>query len=156
MDLETTDLTDPALLIEREWGDAINQWFERRPERLAELLRNADGPIPEGAREFLADLVAGKVSRGKGGRPPERDGWVERSILAEVFREWEKAEGIPRPTRAEAPKDVAYRLVAERRGETVKAIMGIVERHAKLGLTQDRWESWGRPDWSRKITTEPT
>ena len=151
MDVRATDTDDPAVLLERKWFGAINEWLERRPERLTELLRDAAGPIPDGARAFLADLAAGKVSRGRGGRPPERDGWVERSILAEVFREWETAEGTPRPTRSEAPKDAAYRLVAKRRGITTEAVRGIIERLGKAGLTRDRWESWGRP-WS---TTKP-
>jgi hypothetical protein len=148
MELKTTDLTDPALLIEREWGYAIEEWLKRRPERLAELLRNTDGQIPEFAREFLADLVAGKVSRGKGGRPNGRDPWVELAIMAEVFREWETAEGSPH-LQGESPRAAACALVASRRGITEDAVRGIVDRRRKHKFTLDNWKSWGRPDWRR-------
>jgi hypothetical protein len=148
MELKTTDLTDPALLIEREWGYAIEEWRNRRPERLVELLRNADGPIPKFAWEFLADLAAGKVRRYLG-RPNDRDGWVERSILTEVFREWETAEGAPRKKGA-SPRAAACALVASRRGITEDAVRGIVERLRKYRYTLDNWKSWGRPDLGRR------
>jgi hypothetical protein len=123
--------------------------MEHRPELLTEMLRAAAGPIPDYIRPFLADLAAGKVSRGKGGRPSERDGWVERSILAEVFREWETAKGAPRPKKAASPKETACAIVAARREITEGAVRGIVNRLRKFGYTLDAWKSWGRPNWKR-------
>ena len=140
---------------EYQWGAAINRWFERDPSALSALIRNSSLHIPDYAREFLADLADGKVSRGKGGRPVERHGWVERSIVAEVFREWDAAEALApgvHGAHRDSPKDAACKAVAERRGNdpTEDAVRGLVDKLRKVGFTREGWRTWGRPDFKNR------
>ncbi|MBV5331572.1 hypothetical protein JZU69_04125 [bacterium] len=127
------------------WGAAIFQWFERDPDPLEALLRDEGRAIPDFVREFLADLASGTLKRGKGGRPVERDAWKKREIAAEVFAEWERLE-----TKGESlkPKQMAFEVVAVRRGATPDAIRGVVDR-LMPDITFDAWKKWGRPNWKQ-------
>ena len=136
---ESKDTNDPSLILERRWGGAITEWMERDGTALAALTRDASKPIPPFVREFLADLAARTVTRGKGGRPVERHGWVERAIVAEVFSEWDATS-----------KELACATVAELRGLEPDAVRGVVDRLRKLGITRERWHAWGRPDWRNR------
>ena len=136
---ESKDTNDPSLILERRWGGAITEWMERDGTALAALVRDASQPTPDFAREFLADLVAGTVTRGKGGRPVVRHGRVERSIVAAVFSEWDATS-----------KELACEKVAEGRRITPDAVRGVVDRLRKLGITRERWHKWGRPDWGNR------
>lgn len=130
------NMDDPDYLAERQWGAAISRWFEHEPSALAALIRASDSLIPDFAREFLADLAEGKVSRGKGGRPGKRYDQIERSIVAEVFAKWEHI--------AQA---AAFDQVADCRGITPDAVRGLVDKFRRQGWTRERWISWGRPDF---------
>jgi hypothetical protein len=110
------------------------------------LILDKDRKIPALAREFIAGVIAGHINKGKGGRPVERDGWVERSIVAEVFAEWELAEQKPR-LQGESPQNEAYEIVATRRNESAGAIRGVCQRLNKIGITREQWITWGRPNW---------
>ena len=140
---------DGAHYAELRWDSAVAAWFERDGSELAALLRDSGESISPGARAFLADLVSGQVSRGKGGRPGERHGWIERAIVAEVFAEWDKAKALPANVRGEAPKHHACATVADRRAMSEDAVRGLVDKFRKLGITQERWAAWGRPDWKK-------
>ena len=132
------------------WDAAIAKWFERDSAALRLLILDASLSPPDFAREFLADIVEGKVSRGKGGRPSERDGWVERAIVAEVFAEWDAAEALTRCDRSDTPKDCALALVANRRNISTDAVRGLVDKLKKCGITREKWRTWGRPDWKHR------
>ena len=133
MDVRDTNST------EHEWGAAIEQWFGGNSDALSALVRDTDTAIPDYAREFLADLSAGNVSRGKGGRPEDRDGWLERKIVAEVFRVWETQ-----------PKDAACESVADRHNISAGAVRGLVDKLRKAGFTREAWRTWGRPDFKNR------
>lgn len=120
------------------WGRGIADWFDGQTSALETLVKNPEIEIPDFAREFLSDLVSGNVDKGKGGRPPERDGWVERSIVCEVFAEWEKAS-----------KSEACATVAERRGMADGAVRGLVDKYQQGGITKAKWIAWGRPKMGR-------
>ena len=130
---------------ERQWMGAVGEWFDGDPTALAGMILKLR-EIPDDVRQFLADLASGKVSRGKGGRPEERSGRVERSIVAAVFGEWDRRKSLSLPS----PKDEAIASVAGLRGEPEGAIRGIVNRAHARGITFERWKAWGRPGW--KIT----
>ena len=127
------------------WGAAIFQWMEGDPTPLEALLREETRPLPSFAREFLGDLVSGKLMPSKGGRPVERDAWKKREIAAEVFAEWEKLEARGEKLK---PKQMAFEVVANRRGATPDAIRGMVDR-LRPGITFEAWKTWGRPLWRR-------
>lgn len=129
------------------WGVAIFQWKERDPTPLVALLRDETMPMPNFARDFLGDLASGTFRKSKGGRPVERDAWKKREIAAEVFTEWEKLEAQGEKLK---PKQMAFEVVADRRGATPDAIRGIVDR-LRPGITFETWKKWGRPHW-RHIT----
>ena len=118
---------------------AINAWFDGQGGMLAAAIRDTSLPLIDDARAFLSDLADGKISKGKGGRPVERHGWVERSIVAEVFTHWEHSS-----------KEAACAAVAARRGASDGEIRGVVDKLRKLGFTRDRWKTWGRPDFKNK------
>lgn len=158
------NMADPDYLAERQWGAAISRWFEHDHDgsAVAALVMDNSVPIPGFAREFLSDLATGKVSRGKGGRPPGRSGRIERSIVYDVFVEWEKVLQQPKlksdGKRESEPKMRAIREVAERgRGKKkifdsepiVERIKGVMEKLRKQGITLKRWQAWGRPNWKK-------
>lgn len=153
---ELRDNEDAETISEIQWSAAIAEWIEHDPARLFALILDG-GEIPAFAREFLAALARGEKLRGKGGRPAERDGWVERAIAAEVFSEWDRLEAQASSARG-SPQDEAYALVAARRGITAGAIRGVVQklqdlgipRGQGLGITRDNWRKWGRPHWRNK------
>lgn len=128
------------------WGWAIYQWMqggkERDPAPLAVLLRDVARPIPDFAREFLADLASSTLKRG--GRPVEYSGRVERVIASEVFAERKRLESTG--SKAD-PKQAACEAVAKRRNAKPDAIRRLVER---LGpsMTYEVWKSIGHPNWS--------
>jgi hypothetical protein len=127
------------------WGAAIFQWFERDPAPLEALLREEVRPIPDFAREFLADLASGRLKRGKGGRPDERFEWNKRAIAAEVFAVRERLEAEQANLK---PTQAAFEIIAEKRDETPDAIRKVVER-LRPGITYEDWKKWGRPNWRR-------
>lgn len=129
----------PNLILERRWGGAISDWITGDGTALAVLTRNTANPIPDFAREFLADLAAGTVTHGKGGRPVERHGWVERAMVAEVFSEWDATS-----------KESACAAVADRREISPDAVRAVVDKLRKQGITRKRWHAWGRPDWKNR------
>lgn len=130
---------DAGYWMDRRWGASYGQWLDGDTSAMEALLRDPAQEIPAWVRDFLADLAAGMVSRGKGGRPAERDGWVERAIVAEVFAEWDKAA-----------KDEACATVADRRGVNADVIRGVVDKLRRKGITRDKWIAWGRPDWRNR------
>lgn len=138
-EIEAYDDSNEDYRAEQRWMTAYGQWLDRDADALEALLRDDAQKIPAWMRDFLADLAAGKVSRGKGGRPAERDGWVERAIVAEVFAEWDKAA-----------KDEACATVADRRGVNADVIRGVVDKLQRIGITRDKWIAWGQPDWRNR------
>jgi hypothetical protein len=98
----------------RRWMIAMSQWLDGNTAPLVSaLLDPSMHSKGDDVREFLADLVANKVSRGKGGRPAERHGWIERALVAEVFKEWDQQCDIPSTERTGSPKDLACEIVAK-------------------------------------------
>lgn len=135
----------------RQWGAAIYRWLDGDRTALRPLIFDNSVVQPDFARHFLADLAEGKVNRGKGGRPAERYGGLERAIVAEVFSEWGKAAALPISQRgASTPKDLAIEAVAERRKDSADAIRGVVDKLQKLGITRQAWQSWGSPEWKSR------
>ena len=141
---EMYDWDDAERLVDVRWSAAVSAWYEEGDGMLlAEAVRDQSLPQPEHVRELFAQLALGKAKRGKGGRPPERHPWLQRSMIAEVFAEWDAAE-----TNGEAnPKDAACEIVAGRRGVTGDTIRGAVDRLRGAGITRERWQAWGRPSW---------
>lgn len=146
--MEAEDM-DAAYWEERRWGHAIGTWLDGDRSALADLLRNESLLVPLTAREFLADLAAGTLKKGKGGRPAERDGWVERAIVAELFEEWDAAEAVSTSSRM-SPKDEAMSIVAERRKITADAVRALADKFKSYGITRDAWRAWGRPKWTNR------
>lgn len=134
--MDPRDINDPERVLERRWGRAINYWLEEAyPDPLEALLRAADGEIPDFAREFLADLVAGKVKKGKGGRPQEYPPSVQRAIAYEYFAALETLS----PSRARVE-------VAGRRGNmSASTVRNIVARIEADGITREVWIRMARP-----------
>lgn len=120
--------------IEKRWGLAIHHWFEGQPDDLEALIAGSDRSLPPMAREFLADLVAGKVTKGKGGRPSERSFQQERAILEDIFTALDR--GL---TTSAAFADVAPRYAA-----TEDAIRGVYQKLRK-DITYEWWSGRGRP-----------
>jgi hypothetical protein len=121
-----------------QWGRAITAWFDRQHGDLVDLIKDPTQEIPDFAREFLADLVDGKVEHGRGGRPPKRFARDEREIVAECFKEWESTT-----------KDDACAIVAERHELPDEAVRGLMDKFRKYGITKEAWIKWGRPAWPR-------
>jgi hypothetical protein len=64
----TTDApAQPKLLDlrDQQWTRAIAQWKHGNPSRLEAKMRSGE-PVPDGARPFLADVVAGKAKKIRG------------------------------------------------------------------------------------------
>lgn len=152
--MEARDINDPALVRDRRWGGAINRWMQSGPDRsiteLEALLRDPEGEIPDFARDFLADLVAGKVEPNVGGRPAERTEEHKRMIAYEVYAEQARYKAMPKRDRDGRPRNLAIEQVAERRGITDGAVRGIVEEMTRAGLTFDTWERYIRRTGNRE------
>lgn len=152
--MEARDINDPALVRDRRWGGAINRWMQSGPDRstaeLETLLRDSDGEIPDFAREFLADLVAGKVEPNVGGRPAERSEEHKRTIAFEVYAEQARYKAMPKEARDGRPRALAIEQVAARRGITDGAVRGIVEEMTRAGLTFDIWDRYIRRTGNRE------
>lgn len=50
---------------DRQWTNAIDRWKSGDASRLEAKMRGAE-PVPEAARAFLADLIAGKAKKKRG------------------------------------------------------------------------------------------
>lgn len=131
----------------KRWGSAIFQWMQTGKERdrapLAVLLRDFARPIPDFAREFLADLASDTLPR-RDGRPVEYSGRVARSIASAVFAERERLESIGPNS---DPKQAACEVIATRLDMKPDAIRRLVERLSP-SITYEVWKSIGRPNWS--------
>lgn len=142
--METRDFYDPAVWYERRWHAAINRWMESAPDRsvaeLEELLRDSNNEIPDFAREFLADLVAGKVEPNTGGRPGERSATHKRAIAYEVYAEQARYKAMPRSERDGRPRVLAVERVAALRGISDGAVRRIVADISDAGVTYEFWE----------------
>lgn len=149
-DFEAEDADSPERQRDLRWWCALEDWRNHNAGPLAAALRDQSLPLTSDIREFLADLVEGKVNRGKGGRPNAYLGWVERSIVAEVFREWDAFEKMPKNKRLETPKQRACEAVAGRRGGTADTVRALVDKLRAVGITREAWRKWGRPDWKNK------
>lgn len=133
--MEPRDTNDPTLVRDRRWSGAIKDWLDAYPQTLEALLRESEREIPDFAREFLADLVAGKVKKGKGGRPQEYPPFVQRAIAYEYFAALETLS----PSRARVE-------VAGRRGDmSVSTVRNIVARIEADGITREVWIRMGCP-----------
>lgn len=130
-----TDSDDPDRQNRIKWGCAIQNWQEGYKLLLRPLLADTSIPIPDFAREFLADLAEESVIKDDG-RPTERSGELERKIVADVFRAWDGST-----------KERACFYVADRHALTPDAVRGLLERFIRLGITRKAWISWGRPNW---------
>ncbi len=144
--METRDYYDPAVWYERRWHAAIHRWMESAPDRsvaeLEELLRDSNNEIPDFAREFLADLVAGKVEPNTGGRPEERSETHKRAIAYEVYAEQARYKVMPRSERDGQPRVLAVERVAALRGISDGAVRRIVADISDAGVTYEFWEKY--------------
>lgn len=129
----------------KRWGFAIYQWEQvgkgHDPAPLEALLRDTEISVPDFAREFLAEMASNKL--GRGGRPKEYSGKVERSIASQVFAERERLEALGPNS---DPKLAACEVIAERLGKTPDSVRRMIERLAP-DLTYELWKSIGRPNW---------
>lgn len=129
------DIDDPERVNQIKWIHAISLWQDGYKSLLRPLLIDSSIPIPNDAREFLADLAEGNVVKDNG-RPTDRPGWYEREIVAAAFRAWGRGT-----------KEKACHEVAEGYDLKYEAVRGILDRFAKSGITKKAWISWGRPNW---------
>jgi hypothetical protein len=144
-----TKADDPDYL----WMEAVSQMMDGNAAPMAAALLDPTlATVSEDARQLLADLVQGKPIR-KGGRPTERTGRVERSILHDVFTKWAAQEGIPLNERRSnhQPKIVACEAAAASRGmKDAGAINRILEDARKRGLSFEWWKKNGCPDFTKQ------
>lgn len=134
MQTKAESLGDPDDEATKRWGLAIHHWFDGEPDDLVSLIADANGTLPPMAREFLADLVAGKVKKGKGGRPSERHPKQERAILEDIYMAMDR--GLARGK--------AFADVAPRYAVTEDAVRGVFEKLRK-DITYEWWVGRGRP-----------
>lgn len=146
-EFESEDMDSPEWQRDLRWWGALRDWRNHDAGPLAAALRDQSLPLTSDIREFLADLVEGKVNHGKGGRPTQYLVWVERSIVSDVFREWDAFEKMPKNKRLETPKALACDAVAKRRGVTADTVRALVDKLRAVGITREAWHGWGRPDW---------
>jgi hypothetical protein len=131
---DSTDYDDPAIVNLRLWGAAISDWHEAHPESIEAILRDTNAPIPDFARRFLADVVAGKTNKGAGGRPTKFPLRTEKSIVYEYFALSERMSN-----------EKARGMVSDRRNMSDKTLEKILARMAEKGITLEKWISMGRP-----------
>lgn len=147
--MKVYDLDDPKIITEKKWTHAISQWLkpgeEQCPDYLATLIKELD--IPADAREFLTDMVMGKVNKGKGGSPQRYSQAFQRQITAEVYEIWDTKKKEPRWTKKGSPKDIAMWVVAERHDLNEDKVRGIVNRVGEF-ITPKLWEKMGRPTFN--------
>ena len=99
------------------------------------------------AREFLTDMVMGKVNKGKGGSPQRYSQAFQRQITAEVYEIWDTKKKEPRWTKKGSPKDIAMWVVAERHDMNEDKVRGIVNRIGEF-ITPKLWKKMGRPTFN--------
>lgn len=133
---------------ELRWTAAISRWLDGEPAELVAAIHDRELAMSSEARAFFADLATGQVKK-PSGRPTEYEGWVERSIVAEVFTEWERLLAQPRVGRGGTPQDLAFAAVGEKRKTRSDAIRGVVKRLRRQGITLEFWQRIGRPNWKR-------
>lgn len=133
-----TNLDDPERLHAIRWATAIQQWQRGDAEPLRALV--AELPAPDFVREFLGDLVAGRVERPKG-RPAERSGGEEFALVIEVHAAWDATATGPKSRGDAGPRDRAIAEVATHRGLSPEALRGIVQRHCAEGFTRTLWRA---------------
>lgn len=138
---EATDTNDPQVAVERRWGNAIAQWQLGKPEPLCDLF--AAMPVPEFAREFLADMARGQVARpmGRRQRLPAAE---EREVFFEVMRELDRMEDQGARRSALRPHDRAVAAVAKSRGWSPDRVRGVVDKARNQGLHRTIWQRWLR------------
>jgi len=132
MDANAYDLNYDA--EEYLWGAAINDWLAGRPAALEAIIREKVS-APDFALDFLGDLVSGRISKGKGGRPAKRTPGEKRIMAADFYAARESA----------GADDVAYERVSELHGVEAGAVRRVVADAKKNGFTLDAWIRWGRP-----------
>lgn len=127
--------------VELAWMRVFKAWSDGSKAEMAEWIRGLESPLPEDAREFLADLILGKVTS-RPGRRSMRTPAAERQIVAMVYVARERAEVMGRNSR---PADVALEEVAVKLNKSVGTVRGIVEKHVAVGIEFEAWKKWGRP-----------
>lgn len=133
----TTDDTEAFF----PWVNAYSQWLKGNCEPMAAWLTDPQSVITEDARQFLADLVRGKIKRPRG-RRAARQPREERAIVAEVFTARERHARNKGPT---GPHDRAISEVALARKMNAGVVLAIVGRLNNVGVTFEAWKRWGRP-----------
>lgn len=131
------------------WADAISRWLSGDTGPFSAAISEASLELTSDAREFIAALAEGRIKRERAGRPTEYEPWVERSIVAAVFAEHERALGEPR-IRGGSPQDRAFERVAKSRSTTPGAVRGLVSKLRAKGWTLELWQQWGRPDFKTR------
>lgn len=131
---QAIDLTDPELVAFLRWSGVYAAWTDGDPAPMGEWLRDSSTVLTQDGREFLAALAEGNVKR-RAGRRGDRDGWVERAIVLDVFKLRDSGS-----TQADA-----IATAAARRGMKEDAVRGVVEKLRALGITLDNWRRWGCP-----------
>lgn len=130
-------MNDDEWQASKLWGSAITRWQEGEAEPLRALLLAHD-PLPDFAREFLADLVAGKAKRRRGA-PPKYTGIQERALFTEAMQRWDELEGADKTSGNTGPRDAAISYVADRHDMKHDALRGILNRLHAVGMTRDMW-----------------
>lgn len=143
------DYDDPELVADRRWSGAIRDWLAGKPEGLCAAILDAHLLISNDARQFLADLAAGKVQRSNG-RPLARTPAEERELTGLVYAEWEAQKKLARRgVRGQPAKRTAIELVAAQRRISYDQLRGIVDKVSAAGLTRSFWKLRGPQTFTR-------
>ena len=128
------DIDAPERAHELRWAAAIGNWY-RRDARALEALIAEGAPLPDFAKEFLCDVVAGRAHRGTGGRPATRTPADARIIAADAFAAWEDG----------GSKEIGIEQAAALNGLKDGAVRRVVDDAIAAGWTLENWIAWGRP-----------
>lgn len=107
------------------WGNAIHRWKAGDLGPLAIQVAALD--LPDFAKQFLADLAAGKAKR-RQGRKATRSEDEQHAIWEAVCAEWAGCKDVPGRD-SSGPRDKAIATAADRLGMTHDAARGVFERY---------------------------
>lgn len=137
------DYDDPELVADRRWSGAIRDWLAGKPEGLCAAILDAHLLISNDARQFLADLAAGKVQRSKG-RPLARSAADERRLTGLVYAEWDRLLAAGKGgARDGSPRDKAIEAVASQHRVSPDQLRGIVNKVRDAGMDRAFWAKRG-------------
>lgn len=118
-------------IYDRQWTNAIARWKYGDTTKLEEKMRGPE-PVPESARPFLADLIAGKAKKKRG----RKISYPPLSVLApKLMKEYEIriffnealiSERAKKNAQIGTPTERAFARCAEKFGMTEDQISKVV------------------------------